>query len=789
MVELAGIQQLARRAPGHPKQRTIRPLNQGVQMHPYRLDSKSRQRPPIDRAQYRAIWPCPHVERLAATAKEPSRRKLLCDRSQPRPLHLDPIRRHLAARRQHPGPQHGVEIPYQRIPDLQRRPVPRQHGVVAGDDVAKDGVHSGNMAGLAALATIGLCTAARSRHIGRMRPADTSPPVLRSERNGFQTVRSLLPYLWPRGEPTARLRVTASAILLVLAKVATVYIPIVYSRAIDALSGKESVIYVPLGLIGGYVLLRIASQGFAEMRDAVFAAVQQRTIRKVALQTFEHLHGLSLRFHLDRQTGGLSRTLERGTGGIEAVLRLAVFNILPTLFEVLLVTAILWHLFDWRFAAVTFTAVTLYVGFTFVFTNWRVRFRRTMNEMDSDAQTKAIDSLLNFETVKYFNNEAHEAARFDVARARYEKAAVKSQVTLNMLNLGQALIIALGLGLVMLMAANGVRSGTMTVGQFVLVNTYLMQLYQPLNFLGFVYREIKQGLVDMESMFQLLNVNQEISDRPGARMLDPHPESGGGTIAFRNVQFGYNPNRQILKGISFDVPAGTKLAIVGPTGAGKSTISRLLFRFYDVTSGSVEVDGIDIRDVTQTSLRAAIGVVPQDTVLFNDTIAYNIAYGRPGATQDQIEHAARLAQVHDFVQRLPEGYATRVGERGLKLSGGEKQRVAIARTILKNPRILILDEATSALDTRTERDIETALRTVAQDRTTLVIAHRLSTVVDADEIIVLQEGRVAERGTHATLIAQSGLYARMWALQAEQQAIDPETVKVHPVAPVAVDAN
>ncbi len=622
-----------------------------------------------------------------------------------------------------------------------------------------------------------------------MRPADTSPPVLRSERNGFQTVRSLLPYLWPRGEPTARLRVTASAILLVLAKVATVYIPIVYSRAIDALSGKESVIYVPLGLIGGYVLLRIASQGFAEMRDAVFAAVQQRTIRKVALQTFEHLHGLSLRFHLDRQTGGLSRTLERGTGGIEAVLRLAVFNILPTLFEVLLVTAILWHLFDWRFAAVTFTAVTLYVGFTFVFTNWRVRFRRTMNEMDSDAQTKAIDSLLNFETVKYFNNEAHEAARFDVARARYEKAAVKSQVTLNMLNLGQALIIALGLGLVMLMAANGVRSGTMTVGQFVLVNTYLMQLYQPLNFLGFVYREIKQGLVDMESMFQLLNVNQEISDRPGARMLDPHPESGGGTIAFRNVQFGYNPNRQILKGISFDVPAGTKLAIVGPTGAGKSTISRLLFRFYDVTSGSVEVDGIDIRDVTQTSLRAAIGVVPQDTVLFNDTIAYNIAYGRPGATQDQIEHAARLAQVHDFVQRLPEGYATRVGERGLKLSGGEKQRVAIARTILKNPRILILDEATSALDTRTERDIETALRTVAQDRTTLVIAHRLSTVVDADEIIVLQEGRVAERGTHATLIAQSGLYARMWALQAEQQAIDPETVKVHPVAPVAVDAN
>ncbi len=600
---------------------------------------------------------------------------------------------------------------------------------------------------------------------------------MHSQRNGFQTVRSLLPYLWPKGEPVARLRVAVAGILLVLAKVATVYIPIVYSHAIDLLSGKDAAIYVPLGLIGAYVLLRIASQGFAEMRDAVFAAVQQRIIRKVSLQTFKHLHGLSLRFHLDRQTGGLSRALERGTGGIEAVLRLAVFNILPTLFEVLLVTAILWHLFDWRFAAVTFIAVTAYVGFTFVFTNWRVRFRRTMNEMDSDAQTKAIDSLLNFETVKYFNNEAHEAARFDASRARYENAAVKSQVTLNMLNLGQAFIIAIGLGLVMLMAANGVQAGTMTVGQFVLVNTYLMQLYQPLNFLGFVYREIKQGLVDMESMFQLLNVNQEIADRPGATVLDPHPEPGGaGSVSFRNVQFGYNPNRQILKGVSFDVPAGSKLAIVGPTGAGKSTVSRLLFRFYDVTGGSVALDGVDVRDLTQVSLRAAIGVVPQDTVLFNDTIAYNIAYGRPGASQDDIEHAARLAQVHDFVQRLPEGYATRVGERGLKLSGGEKQRVAIARTILKDPRILILDEATSALDSRTEREIETALRTVSANRTTLVIAHRLSTVVDADEILVLAEGRVAERGTHARLLEQDGLYARMWALQAEQREPEMEPV-------------
>ena len=557
--------------------------------------------------------------------------------------------------------------------------------------------------------------------------------------------------------------------MLVLAKVATVYIPIVYSKAVDALAPRGHPLTIPLGLIIAYALLRVASAGFAELRDAVFAAVQQSTVRKVALQTFQHLHRLSLRFHLDRQTGGLSRSIERGTVGIEAVLRLAVFNILPTLLEVLMVTAVLWKLFDWRFAAVTFLAVVLYIGFTFGFTNWRVRFRRTMNETDSDAQTKAVDSLLNFETVKYFGNEAHEARRFDEARARYERAAVKSQVTLNMLNLGQAVIIAAGLGLVMLMAADGVQAGTMTVGQFVLVNTYLMQLYQPLNFLGFVYREIKQGLVDMEQMFRLMHVGQEVADRAGAAVLPLHPDPAhAGTVKFRDVHFGYNANREILRGVSFEAPAGSKLAIVGPTGAGKSTISRLLFRFYDVTEGAVEIDGIDVRDMTQTSLRAAIGVVPQDTVLFNDTIGYNIAYGRPGASQAEVERAAKLAQVHDFVLRLPEGYDTRVGERGLKLSGGEKQRVAIARTILKDPRILILDEATSALDSRTEREIETALRTVAADRTTLVIAHRLSTVVDADEILVLAEGRVAERGTHSSLLAQDGLYARMWALQAEQ---------------------
>ncbi len=589
----------------------------------------------------------------------------------------------------------------------------------------------------------------------------------------------MMPYLWPKGDTGAHVRVIAAVIFLVLAKVATVYIPLVYSHAVDALAPKDSPLTIPFALILAYAALRVASAGFGELRDAVFAAVQQATVRKVALQTFKHLHRLSLRFHLDRQTGGLSRSIERGTNGIESVLRLAVFNIIPTLLEVVMVTAILWHLFDWRFAAVTFIAVGLYILFTFLFTNWRVRFRRAMNDTDSDAQTKAVDSLLNFETVKYFGNEEHEAARFDAARARYERAAVKSQVTLNMLNLGQAFIIAIGLGLVMLMAAYGVQSKTMTVGQFVLVNTYLMQLYQPLNFLGFVYREIKQGLVDMEQMFRLLNVNQEVADRPGALVLPPRLADGtAGSVVFRDVQFGYNPNREILKGVSFTVPSGSKLAIVGPTGAGKSTISRLLFRFYDVTEGSVEIDGIDVRDLTQQSLRAAIGVVPQDTVLFNDTIAYNIAYGRPGASQADIEQAARLAQVHDFVQRLPEGYATRVGERGLKLSGGEKQRVAIARTILKDPRILILDEATSALDSRTEREIETALRTVSANRTTLVIAHRLSTVVDADEILVLADGRVAERGTHAQLLAKDGLYARMWALQAQQREPEREVETV-----------
>jgi ATP-binding cassette subfamily B protein len=603
-----------------------------------------------------------------------------------------------------------------------------------------------------------------------------------TQRSALATIASLLPYLWPKGETGAKVRVVIAAVFLVCAKLAVVLVPVLYSRAVDALApaGGGAVLAVPLALIVGYGLLRVAASGFGELRDAVFAAVQQRTVRRVALQTFQHMHRLSLRFHLDRQTGGLSRGIERGTTGIENVLRLAVFNVIPTLLEVAMVTAILWNVFDWRFAMVTLVAVGIYLAFTLLFTGYRVRIRRTMNENDSDAQSKAVDSLLNYETVKYFGNEAHEAARFDAAWARFEKAAVKSQVTLNMLNLGQATIMALGLAVVMLLAAQGVQDGSMTVGKFVLVNTYLMQLYQPLNMLGFVYREIRQGLTDMEQMFRLLAVHQEVADAPGApALVAPKGASAGsqgaGEVVFENVSFGYQQERGILRGVSFRVPAGGSLAVVGPTGAGKSTINRLLFRFYDVSGGRILIDGQDIRDVTQDSLRAAIGVVPQDTVLFNDTIRYNIAYGRTGASQEQIEHAARLAQVHDFVKRLPDGYDTKVGERGLKLSGGEKQRVAIARTILKDPRILVLDEATSALDTGTEQEIQAALRAVSAHRTSITIAHRLSTVVEADQIIVLDHGRVVERGTHAALLAEGGVYARMWAMQAEQQDV-AETV-------------
>ena len=603
----------------------------------------------------------------------------------------------------------------------------------------------------------------------------SASPSSLSRQTALETVSGLLPYLWPRGDLRGRLLVVSAVLLLLAAKAATVYVPYVYSRAVDALSRHDPshVIAVPVALILGYGLLRIASGGFGELRDAVFAPVKQRVIRVVAMRTFRHLHALSLRFHLDRQTGGVTRAIERGTAAIELILRLGIFNIVPTLIETLMVTAVIWRLFDWRFALATLVTVVVYVGFTVGFTGWRIGIRRRMNEIDNEASGKALDSLLNYETVKYFGNEGHEALRYDEAQARYERAAVRTQVSLNMLNLGQATIIAVALAVVMLMAAREVAAGHMTVGRFVLINTYLMQLYVPLNFLGFVYASLRQGVVDLEQMFRLLGRSQDVSDRPDAAPLPPRLEDApAATLRFEAVHFGYREDREILRGISFSIPAGGRVAIVGPTGAGKSTISRLLFRFYDVWDGRVTVDGHDVRDYAQASLRAAIGVVPQDTVLFNDTIRYNIAYGRIGASQAEIEHAARLAQVHDFVQRLPDGYDTRVGERGLKLSGGEKQRVAIARTILKNPRILILDEATSALDTHTEQEIQAALRTVAADRTTLVIAHRLSTVIDSDEILVLEDGRIAERGTHRSLLATGGLYARMWAAQAEEEHVD-----------------
>ncbi|WP_408906302.1 ABCB family ABC transporter ATP-binding protein/permease [Muricoccus nepalensis] len=607
-------------------------------------------------------------------------------------------------------------------------------------------------------------------------------------RGTFATLRSLAPYLWPKGEPGLRARVVGALVLLALAKVANVLVPIAYSRAVNALTphlgegaaaGTAAVLTVPVALVVGYGLLRVASSAFGELRDAVFTKVQGRAARRIALQVFTHMHALSLRFHLDRQTGGLSRVIERGTRGINFVLDFMIFNIIPTILEILMVAVILWKLFDFTFAAVTLGTIALYVAFTLVFTNWRLRFRRQMNETDQEANTRAIDSLLNYETVKYFGNERHEERRYDASLARYEHAYNRSEVSLNFLNMGQAAVIAVGLTVVMLMAARGVAAGRMTVGDFVLVNTYLIQLYLPLNFLGFVYREMKQGLVDMEAMFSLMRESREIADKPGA----PPLPSGRGAVRFDGVRFGYNANREILHGLDFEVPPGRMLAIVGPTGAGKSTISRLMFRFYDVSGGRITIDGADLRDVTQESVRAAIGVVPQDTVLFNDTIFYNIAYGRPEATEAEVVEAAKLAQVHDFVLRLPEGYKTRVGERGLKLSGGEKQRVAIARTILKNPRILILDEATSALDTRTEQEIQSALRGVSRGRTTLIIAHRLSTVVEADEIIVLAEGRIAERGTHAELVAAEGLYAAMWRRQAQAVALAEAAAAARDVLP------
>jgi len=588
-------------------------------------------------------------------------------------------------------------------------------------------------------------------------------------KGDWNTIATLLPYLWPRGAWTIRARVITAMLCLVVAKLATVMVPVLYKEAVDLISAEGAFVVTALvGILVGYGVARVAQQGFAELRDFFFARVGQRAIRAVGLKTFRHLHSLSLRFHLDRQTGGLSRAIERGVKGIEFLLTFMLFNIIPTLLEIAMVCGILWAVFDIWYALVTLVTVSLYITFTFSVTEWRMKFRRQMNEMDSKANTRAIDSLLNYETVKYFGNEEHEARRFDSSLRRYENAAVRSKTTLSLVNIGQGFIIATGLTLVMMMAGYDIQSGTMTVGGFVMVNTYLMQLFLPLNFLGFVYREIKQSLTDMEAMFRLTAEDREVTDIENA----PDLVTGGGTVAFREVKFGYGPDREILKGLSFEVPAGKTVAIVGPSGAGKSTISRLLFRFYDVTAGAIEIDGQDVRKITQASLRAAIGIVPQDTVLFNDSVFYNIAYGRPDASPAEIEEAARMASIHNFVMSLPDGYNTSVGERGLKLSGGEKQRVAIARTILKQPAIFLFDEATSALDSHTEKAIQRSLAEVSVDRTALVIAHRLSTIVDADEIIVLRDGSIAERGRHHDLLERDGIYADMWREQQKAARVE-----------------
>ena len=602
------------------------------------------------------------------------------------------------------------------------------------------------------------------------RSTATSSDLGDGSASGWQTIRRVMPYLWPEDQPWVKRRVILALVLLLVAKLVSVTTPWIYKLAVDNLAGDapDAGLLFGLGAVGltvAYGLARLGTVAFGEMRDAVFVRVGQRAIRRLAIETFAHIHRLSLRYHITRKTGGLSRVIERGVKGVDFLLRFMLFSIGPLILELTMVSVIFALVFGWAYAAVVVVTITLYVIFTFKVTEWRVKLRREMNDQDNDANQKAIDSLLNFETVKYFNAEAREADRYDGAMRQYETAAVKTGLSLSFLNVGQATLITTGLVIVMAMSAMGVRAGTLTVGDFVMVNAYMIQITMPLNFLGTVYREIRQALVDMGQMFGLLGQPAEVTDAPGAPALDVR----GGEVVFDDVRFSYEPEREILKGISFRVGRGQRIALVGSSGSGKSTIGRLLFRFYDINGGGIRIDGQDIREVTQTSLHQAIGVVPQDTVLFNDTVYYNIAYGRPDATREDVEAAARAAKIHEFVASLPEGYETKVGERGLKLSGGEKQRVGIARTLLKNPPILILDEATSALDTQTERSIQDSLREMGEGRSVITIAHRLSTIADADQIIVLEAGRIVEQGRHEELLTRKGRYAAMWERQSSEE--------------------
>lgn len=600
----------------------------------------------------------------------------------------------------------------------------------------------------------------------------------------MQTLVHLWPYIWPGDRHDLKMRVLAAMLVLVIAKLATIAVPFTFKWAVDGLTGQDTgpveadwwvwLIASPLIMTVAYGGMRIVMAVLTQFRDGIFAKVAMHAVRRLAYLTFVHMHELSLRFHLERKTGGLTRILERGRTGIEVMVRMVILQLLPTLVEVALVAAVLFYQFDWRYVLVILVTVAIYMYFTYLATEWRIEIRRRMNESDTEANTKAIDSLLNYETVKYFGAEAREASRYDRSMERYERASVRTYTSLAVLNAGQAVIFTIGLAAVMVMCAIGVRNGTHTVGDFVMINAMMIQLYQPLNFMGMVYREIKQAVVDIEKMFGVLAREAEVRDVPGARPL----KVSSGAIRFEDVRFAYDPDRPILQGLNFEVPAGKTVAVVGPSGAGKSTLSRLLYRLYDVGEGRITIDGQNIRNVTQESLRASIGMVPQDTVLFNDTIRYNIRYGRWNATDAEVEEAARLAQIDGFIRMSPKGYETEVGERGLKLSGGEKQRVAIARTILKGPPILLLDEATSALDSHTEKEIQDALERVSKNRTSLVIAHRLSTIVNADEIIVLGQGRIVERGTHVQLLAADGLYASMWNRQREAEAAREKLAQV-----------